>query len=55
MLNTIYNYFTRGYQARLAHLTSHKSGIYGVKSQNSFMMDILDILLFGIYFNCAYV
>jgi hypothetical protein len=41
MLNTIYNYFTSGYKAKLAHLLSHKSGVYEVKSINNFMMDIL--------------
>jgi hypothetical protein len=45
MLNTIYNYFTSSYQSKLAHLPSHKSGVYEVKSKNNFMMDILAIFI----------
>jgi hypothetical protein len=45
MLNTIYNYFTIGYQAKLAHLPSHESGVYEVKSKNNFMMDIFAICI----------
>jgi hypothetical protein len=45
MLNTIYNYFTSGYHAKLAHLPSHKSGVYEVKSKNNFMMNLLDICI----------
>jgi hypothetical protein len=45
MLNTIYNYFTSGYQTKLAYLPSHKSGVYEVKSKHNFMMDILAICI----------
>jgi hypothetical protein len=45
MLKTIYNYFTSGYQPKLAHLPSHKSGVYEVKSKNNIMVNLLNICI----------
>jgi hypothetical protein len=53
MLSTIYNYSTSGYQEKLAHLPSHKSGVYEVKSKHNFMMTLFYLCISNLTHLCG--